>query len=177
MFKAFISLFSGMDAISIVTFVLTNACFILWVFFRNQRYLPFVGIFGMLFTVLFRMRTGLKNGNEPLFFVFWTVIIVVGIYIITNFIVKTVYNYRQTRKKRVGYMHNTEIKLNEKGTPDFAEMLGKTGVCKSDLRPTGKVDFGDKTLDCVANKGYIYAGIEVKVVKIEGSRIVVAKRK
>ncbi len=74
-------------------------------------------------------------------------------------------------------MHKTEIKLNKKGTPDFEDMLGKTGICKTDLRPTGKVDFGDKVLDCIANKGYIYAGLKVKVVKIEGYKIVVAKRK
>ena len=48
---------------------------------------------------------------------------------------------------------------------------------KTDLKPIGKVDFGDKILDCVANKGYIYAGHDVKVVKVDGHRIVVAKRK
>ena len=177
MFNAFVTFFAGMDALTIVAFVLTNACFISWIFVRKWRFLPFVGIFGMMLVVLFRLKAGYSHGNEPIWFTLWTIILVVGIYMTCNFTVKTIYMYNKTKKSRVGYMHDTEIKLNKKGTPDFEEMLGKTGVVKSDLKPTGKVDFGDRVLDCVANKGYIYAGNTVKVVKIEGHKIVVAKRK
>ena len=176
MFKAFVSFFAGMDWLTILTFVLTNACLVLWIFFRKQKYLPFVSIFGILLTVLFRLKAGYSNGNEPLLFSMWAVVIVVLFYITANFTVKTVYEYKRNKKSKVGYIHKQEIKLNDKGTPDFSEFLGKFGFCKTDLRPSGKVDFGDKTMDCVANKGYIYAGNRVKVVKIDGSKIVVAKR-
>ena len=177
MFKAFVSLFAGMDWLTIVTFCLTILCFVSWIFVRRFRFLPFIGILGILLTVLFRLKAGYDNGNEPLLFMFWMVLIVVVVYFIAHFTTKTIVEYNRHKRDKVGYIHKQKIKLNEKGTPDFEEMLGKTGIVKTDLKPTGKVDFGDKVLDCVANKGYIYAGHNVKVIKIQGQKIVVAKRK
>lgn len=177
MFNAFVTLFTGMDLQTIILFILTNACFITWIFIRKVKVLPFIGIFGILITILLRLKAGYNNGNEPLLYTFWITLLVVLTYIIAHFSVKTIYEYKRNKATRVGYMHKTPIKLNEKGTPDFTEMLGKTGICKTDLKPTGKVDFGDRVLDCVSSKGYIYAGNNVKVIKIDGYKIVVAKRK
>lgn len=176
MFRAFVTFFAGMDLWTILAFVLTNACFVLWIFFRKHKYLPFIGIFGVLITVLARLNAGYSSNNEPLLYMFWEVALVVIIYFATFFITKAIVDSKNRKRQNVGYIHKTEIKLNDNGTPDFSEFMGRTGVCKTDLRPTGKVDFGDKIMDCVAQKGYIYAGHNVKVVKIEGAKIVVAKR-
>ncbi|SHM88913.1 membrane-bound serine protease (ClpP class) [Caldanaerovirga acetigignens] len=55
------------------------------------------------------------------------------------------------------------------------ELLGRTGVALTPLRPAGIVDFGDRKLDVVSDGEFIEAGKKVRVVKVEGSRIVVER--
>lgn len=53
------------------------------------------------------------------------------------------------------------------------ELVGKTGVAMTVLRPSGTAIIDDERLDVVTEGGYIGAKKHVKVVKVEGSRIVV----
>jgi membrane-bound serine protease (ClpP class) len=50
---------------------------------------------------------------------------------------------------------------------------GATGVAKTTLRPSGKAAFGEKLLDVVSQGEFIEAGAPVRVVLIEGARVVV----
>ncbi|WP_396653811.1 nodulation protein NfeD [Metabacillus litoralis] len=54
-----------------------------------------------------------------------------------------------------------------------AELVGAEGVALTTLRPSGTAIFSDERLDVVTEGGYITKGNKVKVVKVEGSRIVV----
>lgn len=60
-------------------------------------------------------------------------------------------------------------------TPPAAppELLGKTGVAVTDLRPAGKACFLDQYLDVVLEGGYVDAGSRVQVIEIDGLRVVV----
>ncbi|WP_243290716.1 nodulation protein NfeD [Bacillus sp. FJAT-47783] len=53
------------------------------------------------------------------------------------------------------------------------ELLGQVGMALTTLRPAGTALFGDERLDVVTEGGYIEKGKKVKVIKTEGSRIVV----
>jgi membrane-bound serine protease (ClpP class) len=53
------------------------------------------------------------------------------------------------------------------------ELIGKEGVTKTPLRPSGTVIVDDERIDAVTEGGFIKAGERVKIVKVEGSRIVV----
>jgi membrane-bound ClpP family serine protease len=53
------------------------------------------------------------------------------------------------------------------------ELLGAIGVAATPLRPSGKMQIGDRFLDVVAEGGYILPGTRVQIVEIEGNRIVV----
>lgn len=53
--------------------------------------------------------------------------------------------------------------------------LGKTGTALSPLRPSGTAEFDGEPVDVVSDQGYIPQGTQVKVVKVEGRRIVVRK--
>jgi membrane-bound ClpP family serine protease len=53
------------------------------------------------------------------------------------------------------------------------ELLGAIGVAATPLRPSGKLQIGDRFLDVVAEGGYILPGTRVQIVEIEGNRIVV----
>lgn len=54
---------------------------------------------------------------------------------------------------------------------------GAVGVAKTTLRPSGKAAFGDLLLDVVTQGDFITANSAVRVLKIEGSRIVVEEAK
>lgn len=53
--------------------------------------------------------------------------------------------------------------------------VGRKGVVSADLRPAGKGMFEGQLWDIVADGEYIEEGAKVKVLKHEGSRIVVER--
>jgi len=53
------------------------------------------------------------------------------------------------------------------------KLLGQVGQAATDLRPVGAVMFGTQRVDCVAQTGQILKGSQVKVVRVEGVRVVV----
>lgn len=62
-----------------------------------------------------------------------------------------------------------------RATPSWETYLGKVGKTLSHLRPSGRAVFGDEILDVVSEGGFIEKEKEVKVVKVEGNRIVVSE--
>jgi membrane-bound ClpP family serine protease len=54
-----------------------------------------------------------------------------------------------------------------------AELIGKTGVAQSNLRPSGLALIGGKRVDVVTEGPMIERGTPVKVVAVEGMRVVV----
>lgn len=53
------------------------------------------------------------------------------------------------------------------------ELLGRTGVALTTLRPAGTAELNGKRVDVVSEGGFIEKGQPVKVVRIEGLRVVV----
>ena len=64
---------------------------------------------------------------------------------------------------------------NDDALDQYQDFLEAEGVTKTTLRPAGKAQFGDKRLDVVAESGMIDADTAVRVVKVEGSRVVVRR--
>jgi len=56
---------------------------------------------------------------------------------------------------------------------DHSRFIGQLGRAESDLRPAGIARFGDTRVDVVSEGGYVSAGTEVRVLEVEGGRIVV----
>jgi membrane-bound serine protease (ClpP class) len=56
---------------------------------------------------------------------------------------------------------------------DETRFVGKLGVTESDLRPVGVARFGDERVDVVSEGAYVARGSAVRVVQVEGARIVV----
>src|SRR5699024_12037852 len=53
------------------------------------------------------------------------------------------------------------------------ELIGREGKAVTPLRPSGTAVLADKRLDVVTEGNYVSAGQAVKVITVEGSRIVV----
>jgi membrane-bound ClpP family serine protease len=58
-------------------------------------------------------------------------------------------------------------------TDQLKELLGRTGVVLSDLRPVGMCDFSGRRLECVAETGYIEKDNNVTVIRVEGTQLTV----
>lgn len=56
---------------------------------------------------------------------------------------------------------------------DKSRFLGAVGVCITDLRPAGTISVEGEPLDVVTEGSFIKAGERVKVVNVDGSRVLV----
>lgn len=74
-----------------------------------------------------------------------------------------------------------ELKLSsttDKGyvsNQSLTHWLGKEGVAHTVLRPAGSARFDDSLVDVVTDGSFIEKGAAVKVIEVEGSRVVVRK--
>jgi membrane-bound ClpP family serine protease len=64
----------------------------------------------------------------------------------------------------------TDVSLSNSGV---LAMLGAIGVAVTPLRPSGKAQFGEQFFDVIAEGDYVPPGRRVKVIEIEGPRVVV----
>lgn len=59
--------------------------------------------------------------------------------------------------------------------PPEESLVGMEGITLSMLRPSGTVQIGDRRIDVITEGEFIPKGTKVKVIKVEGFRIVVAR--
>ena len=59
------------------------------------------------------------------------------------------------------------------GGADMQALLGREGVCLTPLRPSGNADFDGEKLDVVSDGEFIPKGARVRIVRIQGLRILV----
>lgn len=57
--------------------------------------------------------------------------------------------------------------------PGLAALAGKTGRAVTPLRPAGTADVEGRTVDVVTDGVYVEAGAQVRVARVEGTRVVV----
>jgi len=75
-------------------------------------------------------------------------------------------------KKMILSHEQTDMRAGAEHEP---ALVGVQGVAQTLLRPSGMALIGGKRLDVVAESGMIESGSAIKVVAIEGTRIVVRK--
>ncbi|MBI4508458.1 MAG: hypothetical protein HY698_02400 [Deltaproteobacteria bacterium] len=66
-----------------------------------------------------------------------------------------------------------ETHRSRAGSPELSGLLGKTGKTLTPLRPSGTCEVDDRTVDVVTDGLYVEAGAVVRVVRVEGVRVVV----
>ncbi|MBU8893929.1 MAG: nodulation protein NfeD [Bacteroidales bacterium] len=71
-----------------------------------------------------------------------------------------------TQKKEEGFIG---VETNQE------ELIGKTGIAFTDLRPSGKVEIDDDTYDAKSEIGYIEKGQKVKVIDYKSGQLYVMK--
>lgn len=56
---------------------------------------------------------------------------------------------------------------------DKSRFLGSIGVCVTDLRPAGTISVDGEPLDVVTEGNFVKVGERVKIVNVDGSRVLV----
>ncbi len=77
---------------------------------------------------------------------------------------------------RAGFVKKHLLSNDIDGTQDYdryQSLLDKVGITETDLRPSGKARIDGKKHDVLAETGSIERGTDVKVIKVEGSKVVV----
>ena len=69
----------------------------------------------------------------------------------------------------------TDLKESRADDLALASLAGAEGVADTTLRPAGFATFGDRRVDVVTRGDEIPAGTRVRVVEVEGNRVVVAR--
>ena len=59
----------------------------------------------------------------------------------------------------------------------LTDLLGKAGTALTNLRPAGMIDIEGRRIDVVTGGEYLPKGTEVKIIRVEGNRVVVEKSK
>lgn len=63
--------------------------------------------------------------------------------------------------------------LGSAADPALKELSGCSGVAITPLRPAGAVEIAGKPIDVVSDGQYVETGTAVRVIRVEGSRVVV----
>lgn len=75
-------------------------------------------------------------------------------------------------KSRLGKIFVSEGTVGEAGY-GYRELLSQAGTAHTDLRPSGLAMINGKRFDVVSEGGFVLRGASVRVVQVEGNRIVV----
>ncbi|WLR43990.1 nodulation protein NfeD [Bacillus carboniphilus] len=96
------------------------------------------------------------------------IVSVVGIYILTKVMGK-----RMNFFKKIILNDSTNTERGYISNKNRLELIGKEGISMTSLRPSGTAIIDEERLDVVTEGSYIDRDKSIRVVKVEGSRIVV----
>lgn len=77
--------------------------------------------------------------------------------------------------RRIFLTDEARSELGFVATADYRDLEGLEGVTLTPLRPAGSARIGERRIDVISEGEFIAAGVPVKVVLVEGSRVVVRK--
>ena len=94
----------------------------------------------------------------------------------------TYLSFRSARTRRLWQKFSLTTRQTLKGgyvapKVQYEAFLGRTGISLTQLRPAGTADFDGEYLDVVTEGGFIGPRTGVKVIAVEGTRIVVREEK
>nr|WP_233499272.1 nodulation protein NfeD [Bacillus weihaiensis] len=158
-------LVAGLAGLESVLLFILGIIFIIAEFFVPGGILGILGL-GSIVTSLY-----IASGN----FVQMTISIMISILvsIVVSILLVKVFGKRMNLFKKLILRDSTNTDSGYVSNKTRSELLGLEGVALTTLRPSGTAIIGEERLDVVTEGSYILKGNKLKVVKVEGSRIVV----
>ena len=151
----------------IICFVLGIGCLI------AEAFMPGFGapgITGVVLEVITLVMTWFQHGPVATLAMLLIVLLVLAIAISTS--LRSITKGRLSKSSLV----HSETESNEEGyrsIEDLSVFMDKEGTASSVLRPTGIADFDGVRLNVSSEGDYIPAGTKVRIIKVEGAKILV----
>lgn len=128
------------------------------------------GITGVILEIITLVMTWFEHGPLATLAMLLIVLLVLAIAISTG--LRSITSGRLSKSSLV----HSETESNEEGyrsVEDLAVFMDKEGTATSVLRPTGIADFDGVRLNVSSEGEYIPAGTRVRIIKVEGAKILV----
>lgn len=128
------------------------------------------GITGVILEVITLVMTWFEHGPVATLAMLLIVLLVLAIAISTS--LRSITKGRLSKSSLI----HAETESNEDGyrsIEDLAVFMDKEGTATSVLRPTGIADFDGVRLNVSSEGDYIPAGTKVRIIKVEGAKILV----
>lgn len=140
---------------------------------------PGFGIFGTSGGILVVLAVILRaiyhtEGDDVLAQIF-IMIFVVALFIIVGFCLMILTSKMGWLKRTPLIEESTAVGEVSDGTANYQGMEGKLGYAMTDMRPVGKIAVDGMTYDAQAESFFIENGKGVKIVQVEGAKIIVRK--
>lgn len=157
-------LIEGSNLIALSLFVL-GAFLIIIEFFVIGTFLGILGVILLLLSIV------LVSGNMIMYSIFLLIIIIIASFMVVGLI--------KSKKRKIPFLNRlilsdaTDTESGYTSFDDRSHLLGETAITVTPLRPSGTIRYGEERIDAVAEGSYITADMKVKVIHVEGTRVVV----
>ncbi len=157
-------LIEGSNLLALSLFVL-GAFLIIIEFFVIGTFLGVLGVILLLLSIV------LVSGNMILYSIFLLIILIIASFMVVGLI--------KSKKRKIPFLNRlilsdaTDTESGYTSFDDRSHLLGETAVTVTPLRPSGTIRYGEERIDAVAEGSYIRADLKVKVIHVEGTRVVV----
>ncbi|MDW8481184.1 MAG: NfeD family protein [Meiothermus sp.] len=120
---------------------------------------------------------GLGLIGASIYFTFGDEALQVGSYAIIGLVLGLFLMFRYLPKGRAARPFVLSSAVEEKAPPrnELESLLGAIGVALTDLRPAGTAQFGERRVDVVTSGEFIDRGQTIRVIQVEGPRVVVRR--
>jgi membrane-bound serine protease (ClpP class) len=102
-----------------------------------------------------------------------SILIAIIISIVASIFMIKVLGRKMSIFKKIILNDSTNTEQGYVSNVNRVELLDKQGITLTQLRPAGKIMIDDEIIDAVSEGAFIQKDQKVKVIKVEGSRIVV----
>lgn len=140
-------------------------------FLMLELFIPGFGLFGVAgLLCLFASFYYVLGGNQAA--LIWLAVSIVAAIAVFALLIK----YLPQNRAWNLFVLKDEQKNSEgySSAPDLADFLGKEGIAVTILRPAGTALFDNQRVDVVTGGDYLESGTRIVVVKVEGSKVIVA---
>lgn len=167
----FVRLFTGMGVAAGICIVLGLILVIIEIFQPGFGFFGGLGTLLIIAGIVIRM---LQGGSLLMLFImiFIVVVILLGAFLI------------MVRSMKYGWLSRTDLiqtgtavsPERSDATQDFSKLVNRTGKTTTPLRPSGKAVIDGTVYDVVTQGAFIDVNKDIKVVEVEGVRIVVLEQ-
>ncbi|UII54923.1 nodulation protein NfeD [Cytobacillus spongiae] len=124
--------------------------------------LGFIAILGSLFLA-----------TDNVLYMGISILIAIGISILASILMIKVFGKKMSIFRRIILTDSTSTEGGYISNKSRLDLIGLEGTTYTPLRPSGTIQIGDERIDAVSEGAFIQKDKRVKVIKAEGSRIVV----